>query len=257
MKLMYKIILSTLLIYNSACSQPIKENLVGSWFRSCDVCEFNDLIILRSDHKYFVYNPNSADIGSFELTGELKSNDIRIDGAYTAISEKGIWDYDTSTKDLVFTERSILEEWTDFSEVYGKSKELKFYLKELTENEIELCNKEGKQLLCEKYERNNSENDSITFYKEVTEDFTGTGSQVKEILLSGYETELKLSYEFYKEPDELIIEDRSGKVLFTTNMVSTSERKTMELSLRGVTKLAFKIRNERTSSKWKIMAEIK
>ncbi|NCP61508.1 MAG: hypothetical protein GW839_14620 [Flavobacteriales bacterium] len=250
MRLVFRIILFILLIHNSAYSQSEEKRFLGGWFFACDICEFNDLIILRSDHHYFIYNPNSADISSFELTGELKSNDIKIDGAYTAMNEKGTWEYNSSTKQLVLKERNILEEWTDFSEAYGREKELAFSLKQLSENEIELCfDKKGKQV-CEKYERNNK-------YREINEDHTGTGNQLKEILLSGYETVLKLSYEFYKEPDQLILEDKSGKVLFNTDRIATSKRKTIEIPLKGVTKLVFKISNEQNNSKWKINVEIK
>lgn len=250
MRLVFKIILFILLISNSACSQSEEKRLHGSWFLVCDVCEFNDLIILRSDYKYFIYNPNSADIGSFEQTGELKSNDIRIDGAYTAMSEKGIWNYNPSTKELILKERNILDEWTDFSEAYGRAKELTFYLKQLSEDEMELCfNKEGKQL-CEKYERNNK-------YHEIIEAYSGSGSQTKEIVLSGYETELKLTYDFYKESDQLIIEDRSGKRLFSTDMIATNGRRIAEVPLRGATRLVFKVTSSASSSKWKIKVEVK
>jgi len=68
---------------------------------------------------------------------------------------------------------------------------------------------------------------------------------------------LKLSYEFYKEPDQLILEDKSGKVLFNTDRIATSKRKTIEIPLKGVTKLVFKISNEQNNSKWKINVEIK
>ena len=73
----------------------------------------------------------------------------------------------------------------------------------------------------------------------------------------GYETELKLSYDFYKEPDQLVITDRNGKELFNTEMVATNGRKTAEISLRGVTKLVLKVESSKPSSKWRIKVEIK
>jgi hypothetical protein len=248
MKFVFNIALSILLFNNSACSQPAKEKLVGSWSLVCDVCEFGDLIILRSDHQYFIYNPQNADIGSVEMFGTLKDNDLIIDSGYTSMVEKGVWNYDRSKKELILKKRNILEDWTSFSETYGKSSELRLNLDFLPENELELCFDGGKEQLCEKYAK--------ARYYEITEGYTGAGIQTEEILLSGYETELKLSYDFYKEPNEVVIEDVNGEELFSTDMTSTNGMKTVEIPLRGVTKLVLKV-NGQQNSKFRVRIEIK
>lgn len=259
MRFVFKIVLLLAFISNSVYSQSMKEGLFGSWVLN-SICEFPDIIILRSDHKYFVYNSSSSDIGSYELTGKLKSNDIRINGAYTSMTEKGTWDYNFSTKELILKERNILEEWTDFSEAYGNSIELRFRLNQLDKNTINLCvdNQGGQQ--CDEYEKTWSytiDNGTKVFYREVAENYIGKGSQMEEIFLSGYETELKLSYEFYKEADQLTITDKSGKELFTTEMITTNRERINEIALRGVTQLILKVDSSNPSSQWKVKVEVK
>ena len=259
MKNILNVFLLILLLTHNACTQNIKEKLYGSWSLISDN-EFPDLIIFRSDHKYFVYNSNSVATESIGLTENLKSDDIWINNAYTSMTEKGIWSFEPSTKELVLKERKILETWTDFSEAYGKSSELRFYLKEITDSVIQLCfNKEGKQL-CDKYERSwsyTSNKNTKIFYTEVFKEYAGTGIKTKEVLLSGYETELKLSCEFYDEPDELIIYDHNGKELYRSGMMATIKKEVKTINLSGITKLIFKIDNKDFNSKWKFSVEIK
>ncbi len=258
--LIIKIAFLVLLLSNTACSEPQEEKLLGSWFLICNYCEYQDIIIFRSDHKYFVYNPIAADIGSYELTGKLKDNDIRINGAYTSMTEKGTWHYDPSGKELILSERTVLESYDgSFSGLFEKSSKLSFHLKQLSNKEMELCfDKQGKQV-CNSFNKDDyiPEDSSKTFYRELNEEFAGTGSLTKEVLLSGYETKLKLTYEFYKEADQLNVTDKSGKELFTTEMTTTNGRIKTETRLRGVTKLFLKVTSSEASSKWKIRVEIK
>ena len=118
---------------------------------------------------------------------------------------------------------------------------------------------EVKENNCDTYIRNANltKDNNKTFYRELTDNYTGTGSQEKEVFLSGYETELKLSYDFYKEADQLTITDKSGEELFSTEMIATNGRKTKEITLRGVTQLTVKVVSSKPSSKWKVKVEIK
>jgi hypothetical protein len=54
-----------------------------------------------------------------------------------------------------------------------------------------------------------------------------------------------------------VVEDRSGRELFSTDIIATNGMKTKEIPLRGVTKLMFKVRASQESFKWKIRVEIK
>jgi hypothetical protein len=249
MKIIVKVVLFVLFVSNVACSQAKEEKLAGSWSLVCDFCEFEDMIILRADNKYFIYNPQNADIGSLEMYGKLRVNDLIIDSSYTSLVEKGVWRYNSSTQELTLTERNILGEWTSFSETYGKSSELKLKLGFVSESIIELCNAEKRDFLCEKYQKGDR-------YKELSEEFTGTGSQEKEILLSGYETRLKLSYELYKEADQLTIMDGEGKELFVIEMNTTNGIRSREIPLKGVTRLVLKIKSSETGSAWRVAIEI-
>lgn len=99
---------------------------------------------------------------------------------------------------------------------------------------------------------------TTTFEKaNIIKEFTGTGSKVEELPITGVATFLNLSYEFYKEADQLTVTDQDGKELFATEMTATNGRRTKEIPLRGVTKLVFKVTSSDVSSKWKVKAEIK
>ena len=220
--------------------------------------EFPDMIVFRPDHQYFVYNPNSVSVESLGLTENLKSDDIRIDGAYDSMTERGTWSYDQSTKALTLKERNILENETDFCDAYGRSSELKFYVKQITKDKIRLCFDDQGILYCDEYERSCLTNEGKEIpYREISKEYAGVGNQTEAVLLTGYETELKLTYEFYKNPGNLVVEDRNGKVLFSTEIKEINKKGIQEIPLRGVTKLVFKIVGSDETCNWKIKVEIK
>jgi hypothetical protein len=257
MKAIFKLMVCIVAASSTACCQAVEENLVGMWYLNTNY-EFPDLIIFRPDHQYFVYNSNSVSTESLGLREDLKSDDICIDGAYTSMTEKGTWSYNQPTKVLILKERNILEKSTDFCDSYGKSRELKFHVKQITQDKIKLCFDDQGILYCDEYERIWRTNDGKEIpYREITKEYAGTGNQTEEILLTGYETELKLSYEFYKNPGKLVVEDRNGKVLFSTEIARTNERTIQEIPLRGVTKLILKVVSSEGTCNWKIKVEIK
>lgn len=198
-----------LLLIQESCSQDIDNKLVGSWATDTDY-EFTDILIFRDDGKYFVYNSNSVDVRSLNLTDNLPSDDIVIEGAYTTITEKGIWEYDESSGKLLLKQRDILEEYTDFSNFYGRSKELNFTLNNLTENAFEICFKRQDKQVCEKYAKTwsySTKKGEKVFYKAIEGKFSGTGDSTKDLILSGYETELRLTYNLAFS-DMLLVRDK-------------------------------------------------
>ena len=253
--MLLKIILFLLLISNSACSQNSSEKIPGEWTLeiSNDGDWYPDVIIFRSDYKYLVFN----DMDFVGMPGTSTEFDIIMDNqTATALTETGKWIYDKAGNQIILADRNFIKENSLFNKYYGKGEKLILKVKKITEKKVVLCYN-GNQ--CDTYIRNyNPRGDpDLIFYRELTKEFSGTGSQCKEILLSGYETELKLSYDFYENADQLIIEDKSGKELFSTKMTATNGRRTKELPLRGITKLVFKVTSSQESSKWKIKAEIK
>jgi antitoxin component YwqK of YwqJK toxin-antitoxin module len=86
--------------------------------------------------------------------------------------------------------------------------------------------------------------------------YEGYGAMTKELTLSGKETSLNLSYEFYKEPDELIVYDQNGKELHRTGMRATTKEVTETINIYDVTKLVFKIESKETNSKWKFSVTV-
>lgn len=253
------IFLIILAIAQSACSQISENKLLGSWVLSSNY-ESPDIIIFRSDHKYFVYNANSVNAGSLGLTDNLKGNDILINDAYTSLTEIGMWDYNQSSKKLILKEREILDTNSDFSRAYSVSSQLEFYVKRITEYEIEICYEKHNEKLCDKYDKNwsyTSDKKIKISYQEIIKEFSGTSNDKEEVYLSGYETELQLRYIFFKEADKLIIESEKGKELFSTEMESTNGERTKLINLNGVTKLVFKIESSQPSSKWKFRIDLK
>lgn len=255
MKKLLKLILFITLISNSACSQNSSNVMHGKWTleMSNDGDWYPDIIIFKSDNKYLVYNDMDF-VGMPNITTEY---DIITDiQTATALTETGNWIYNSSANQIILSERNFIKEKSLFNDYYGKGETLVFEVKNITDKKVILCSKGNK---CDTYIKNYNPRDAsnITFYRELKEEYTGTNNQTQEILLSGYETELNLSYEFFKESDELIIEDRSGKVLFSTEMVTTDEVQTVEIDLRGVTQLIFKINCSKPESKWKYSVDIK
>lgn len=248
-------IIFLLLLVQGACSQDVKNKLVGSWATNTDY-EFPDILIFRSDGKYFVYNSNSVDARSLSLTDNLPSDDIVINGAYTTMTEKGIWEFDNSSGKLLLKQRDILEEYTDFSDFYGRSKELNFTLNNLTKNAFEVCfEKEDKQV-CEKYAKTwsySTEDGEKVFYKAIEGKFSGTGDSTKELILSGYETELRLTYNLAFS-DKLSVRDNRENELFS---VSSSEKGRVDIVLKGVTKLLFTVKSVLPNTKWSFEVEVK
>ena len=109
------------------------------------------------------------------------------------------------------------------------------------------------------YEKNWSyltNNGTKIFYQELIKNYVGTGSQEKEIYLSGYETELKISLDFYSKADLLKAIDENGEELFSTGMTGTNGIKEYDIVLSGQTKLIFKIISSKSSSKWKFTAKL-
>lgn len=86
--------------------------------------------------------------------------------------------------------------------------------------------------------------------------YTGSGNITKEQVLTGNETLLKLSYEFYKEADELIVYDQNGKELHRTSMRATTKEVTETIIIYDITKLVFKIESKEKDSKWKFSVTV-
>lgn len=133
-----------------------------------------------------------------------------------------------------------------------------FNIEEINKEVLIICSIE-KENSCDTYIKNanNTGDKTKIYYQEIVEKYSSKGTQNKTIDLSGYERDLKISYEFFKEPDELIIEDRNGKVLFSTKMKTTKEEQTTEVDLKGVTQLFFKVNCSEPESKWKFSLSVK
>lgn len=253
--------ISFLLILISSCvsfSQGIEEKLVGNWTVNT-TNEFSDLIIFRSDHHYYVYNSSSVATESLGLTEDLKSDDILINGAYTSMTEKGQWHYESTTEEIVLSSRTPLEKTYDFAQIYGSSDTLRFRLSHLSEDTMKICFiRQGGQV-CDEYINNWSyiTNDSIKVrYHEINKTYTNQGKAHEELLLSGYETELDLTYQS-QGAGQLILKDRKGRELFSTELKASNKQVEKHIPLRGVTQLVMEVQPIDSATEWTVNVDIK
>lgn len=84
-----------------------------------------------------------------------------------------------------------------------------------------------------------------------SKNFSGIGSNSKELSVLENSNSMELSYDFYQEADELIVKDQNGNLLFKTGTVTTHKKQTVKLSLKDVSKLVFTIKSEKANSKWR------
>ena len=86
--------------------------------------------------------------------------------------------------------------------------------------------------------------------------YVGVGAKYFEKKLSGNEKTLKLSYNFFQESDNLIIENQNNIKLYETGMISTKFFKTVNINIASVQKLIFKIESKQSQSKWEFKIEL-
>jgi hypothetical protein len=255
MKLLVNITLLLLNLNNTACSQSSNLNpILGEWMLKTDY-EAPDLIIFRSDNKYFVYN----DMDFIGISNTKFDCDIILDnGRATALTETGVWNYELTANKITLKDRNFIKETSEFNKYYGKGKELVFTVQEISNDVLVICPGSNDKA-CDTYIKNANlaKTEGKIYYREITEDYSSHGQQKMTIELSGYERHLIINYEFFKVPDELIVEDRNGKVLFSTKMISTKETQIGEILLQGITQLVFRVNCSKPESKWKYSVEIK
>ena len=219
---------------NGACSQNLPHKIIGEWSMS---------LVQEGDGKK--YAMECPDVLSFEANGQYQIfNDCYGNDIENPIIERGKWIFDIKENKISLKDRKFSSSYT----FHDSTPALTLYVKEITDKSMKLCfnNKDG--CITENYEKKTSTNKS--------QNYTGTGTTTKELSLSGKETAIKLSYEFYKEPDQLIIEDQNGKQLYKTEMIATNEAQKTTVSLNGVVKLVFKIKSEQPNSKWRFKVEL-
>lgn len=90
----------------------------------------------------------------------------------------------------------------------------------------------------------------------IIKDYKGKGSTEIHVPLSGSNRIISLTYNFYSEPDQLIIEDQSGRQLFTTGMTTTNGEKQLKIPISNVSKLTFKVNSGQPSSIWSFKVKV-
>lgn len=235
-----KVILALIyfVIFISGCyCQNQEESLIGQWTlkMSDDGDWYPDVLILRSDQKYLIFN--DFDFVGFSDT-LLKSDIITDDKKAMAFTETGNWRLDLSGRLLIFEGRTFLKENSLFNEYYGKEEGLVLFIKELFADSLVLCLSPN-EIQCDKYVRNYNPAKRSDFrpYKELSLKFAGTESRKIEIPLSGFETEIVLSYHLRGYSVELIVTDLKERIIFSDQISPTTDREIRKIPIRGVTKL--------------------
>lgn len=80
--------------------------------------------------------------------------------------------------------------------------------------------------------------------------YSGTSSFMKELILSGNEKELFLDYDFFSEPDKLIVISSNGKEIYNSGMRKTNGKRNVHVPLNGANVIVLIIRNNRDSHWW-------
>jgi hypothetical protein len=78
----------------------------------------------------------------------------------------------------------------------------------------------------------------------------GHGSTIKQFTLSGKESSIDISFEFFTDPDELSVFDQDGNELFRSGIMNTDKVINQTINLKNVTKLVFKIDSKASNSRW-------
>lgn len=84
--------------------------------------------------------------------------------------------------------------------------------------------------------------------------YAGTGNSTIDIKVD-YIDKIKISYLFYKDDDQLTIEDNRGKILTVLNSKNISKTNTAIISTMGNSSLVFKIKSSTAKSRWKFSVE--
>lgn len=120
MRTLIKVFLFSLILGTTACAQDLSEKIEGKW-KYADDMECPDFLIFKPDSSYTILN----DCGS--------------QNPGMPIVEKGKWNFDIKENAIRLTNREFVSKYSVFSEYHGKNKELIFYVKNITENDMLLC----------------------------------------------------------------------------------------------------------------------
>ena len=232
MKAGINFILIILLMSSNACSQNYSNKLTGSWLYKGTEENKNQPIECPD---VLEFNPD----GNYSVLNDCYGNDIEKPNV-----EHGRWVIDSKENNIILKDRKFSSSYT----FHDSSPELTLYLKEITDKSMKICfnNKSG----C------NTENYTKEIDNIKSQNYSGKGSMTNEQSLTGKESTIKLNYDFYGEPDQLIIENQNGRELFKTEKLATNGIKTTTVKINSVTKLVFKIKSEQPNSKWRFKVEV-
>lgn len=202
------------LIVLGCSSKPNREQLVGKYcFNKTDN---RDSIFINNDNTY-------------------KHTYITSDGKLLEII--GNWEFDSNTSEILFKEFMF---FNDHGGTYESTRGNWYSNVKLIDDEIRLIYSAENNIY---FYKNNSS--SVAINTNVNK-FSRIGNQTKELNLTGRENVLKLSYDFYKEADELLIYDQKEKELYRIDIRAKVKTETATINLAGVTKLVFKIKGNDT-----------
>jgi len=120
MRVLIKIFLFSSMLGTTACAQDLSEKIEGKW-KYADSMECPDFLIFKAD-------------GSYTILNDCGSQDPRM-----PVVEKGSWSFDIKENAIKLTNREFISKNSVFSEYHGKDKELVFYVKNISENNMLLC----------------------------------------------------------------------------------------------------------------------
>jgi hypothetical protein len=216
-----------------------KISLLGSWMLNIND-GLPEHIIFRTDSSYVIYVP-----------GGRSGNRIKArDGSEMTMIETGKWLLQSESKELCLEDRNIIDQSSDFSDTYGRTKKIVLYVKDLTRDSFSLC-KMLSEIECDEY----TSYSKYSTYKEFSISYHGSDSKIENLSLSGYETKIDLISKFETGSGVIAIEDQNGKAILN-NFEISSKPKSLSINIRGLTKITVKINSIRPNSKWRVQIKV-
>jgi len=252
----------------STCStNKYDKLLIGKWtldLEGYDPEYTPDVLLIRPDKKYLVFN--SLDfVGLYshykecglldekeKVDGEL--SDIVCDNDWVrGLIEKGEWSYNSSDKKLVLSKRVLIKEHSDYRSFPENTEDLTFEGLRLNDKEM-ILKRTSIPRTCDSFIKNFSWNHKPTdppFYHEIKTSYKGKSSKTLTIPLSGYETDVQISYDFSGKSANIVFLNKKEDNLFEKEITENESKKAITIPIRGVTQLTIEI-TCKENTKWSI-----
>jgi len=240
------------------CSNKYEKLLIGYW--TLDLEGFDpeytpDILVIKPNNQYLVFNYLDI-LGMMATDGEL-SDTVFDNNTATAFIEKGEWSYNSSDKKLVLSKRVLIKEHSDYRSFPENTEDIHFEVLRLNDKEM-ILKRTSIPRTCNSFIKNFSWNPKPTdppFYHEIKKNYIGKSSKTLTIPLSGYETDVQISYDFSGKSANIVFLNKKEEKLFEKEITENESKKAITIPIRGVTQLTIEI-TCKENTKWSIQLHL-